>query len=231
MDVNALSKVQSGSSAYPVAAAQSVQTAERVTGAEALAGGQTTNTAAYSVDISDAAQKASGSIKGLTSEQVDVLKDGIAKSQELMIKTLTAQNAKLQGFLDDNISALRSEGSVISTDRFALPAVGTTPEEAATAVADGGDWSVDAVSTRIFDLASTIAGGDADRLEQMRSAVEKGFEQAGIEFKEATGEEDTPQITKDTHAEIMKRFDDLAEQIKATKQNDETEALQKSAAL
>ena len=62
---------------------------------------------------------------------------------------------------------------------------------------------------RIFDLASTIAGGDPEKLKKMQDAVEEGFKQAGLTWKDATGQEDMPQITKDTHAEITKRFDDL----------------------
>ena len=216
MDVGTLSNVQSGIAAYQTASTAKAKTsaaadATQTTQAAGLNAGE-----AYSVDIQDAAQKASDGVKGLTAEQVDILKEGIAKSQELMIKTLTAQNVKLQGFLDDNISALNFDGTLITTDRFALPAVATTPEEAEKAVGEGGDWSVDAVATRIFDLASTIAGGDPDKLEKMRAAVEKGFEQAGVEFKDATGAKDMPQITKDTYAELMKRFDNLSSQINGT---------------
>ena len=50
----------------------------------------------------------------------------------------------------------------------------------------------------------------------MRAAVEEGFKQAGVEFKDATGAKDMPQITKDTYAELMKRFDNLSSQINGT---------------
>ena len=58
-------------------------------------------------------------------------------------------------------------------------------------------------------MASAIAGGDPDKLKSMQDAVEKGFQQAGITWKDAMGEDDMPQITKDTHAEITKRFEEL----------------------
>ena len=77
------------------------------------------------------------------------------------------------------------------------------------AISEGGAYSVDSVATRIFDLASAIAGGDPEKLKKMQDAVEEGFKQAGLTWKDATGQDDMPQITKDTHAEITKRFDDL----------------------
>ena len=169
---------------------------------------------AYSVDIDSAAQKASDSLKGLDQDQIDALQEGITKSYEIMIKTLTEHNAKLQGWLDEGIGKLNFDGILADAYKFSIPEVATTPEEAEKALGEGGEWSVDAVATRIFDMASLIAGGDSDKLEKMRDAVMKGFEQAGLAFKEATGEEDMPQITKDTYDELMKRFDDRQNEIK-----------------
>ena len=171
-----------------------------------------TTTEAYSLDISTAAQTASTATKALSAEQVDVLKQGIEKSQQLMIQTLTQQNLKLQGWLDEGVGQLNFDGILIGTDKFSLPAVGTTPEDAAKAVADGGDYSVDSVATRIMDMATTIAGGDPEKLKAMQAAVEEGFKQAGITWKDSMGEDSMPQITQDTHAEITKRFDSLYKQ-------------------
>ena len=182
-----------------------------------------TTTEAYSLDISTAAQTASTATKALSAEQVDVLKQGIEKSQQLMIQTLTQQNLKLQGWLDKGIGQLDFSGILVGTDKFSLPAVGTTPEDAAKAVADGGDYSVDSVATRIMDMATTIAGGDPEKLKAMQAAVEEGFKQAGITWKDSMGEDSMPQITQDTHAEITKRFDSLYKQ-QTTAATDKTTA-------
>ena len=182
-----------------------------------------TTTEAYSLDISTAAQTASTATKALSAEQVDVLKQGIEKSQQLMIQTLTQQNLKLQGWLDEGVGQLNFDGILIGTDKFSLPAVGTTPEDAAKAVADGGDYSVDSVATRIMDMATTIAGGDPEKLKAMQAAVEEGFKQAGITWKDSMGEDSMPQITQDTHAEITKRFDSLYKQ-QTTAATDKTTA-------
>src|SRR5574344_3069190 len=177
-------------------------------------------TAAYSLEISagvsdgtdDAAQKT----KGLTADQVGVLKDGIAASQALMIKVMTANNEKLQGYLSALTGKLNFGGVLIDTSRFALPEAATTPEEAQKAISDGGAYSVQAVADRVFGMASEIANGDPEKLEAMRAAVEKGFAQAGLEFNEATGASGLPQICQDTHEEIMNRFGKLKAQLAGT---------------
>lgn len=214
MDVNAVVNVTTNLSA--ISGNQGVNKAAAANKAEGAQAPETAQAAgeAYALDLSEGAGKAGAqaqneAIKGLTAEQVDVLKAGIEQSQQLMIKTLTEQNARLQGWLDLGIGTLNFDGVKIGADRFALPAVGTTPEEAQAAISEGGAYSVDAVSSRIFDLASAIAGGDPEKLKTMQAAVEEGFKQAGLTWKDSTGQDDMPQITKDTHAEITKRFDEL----------------------
>lgn len=213
MDVNSIASLAQQTAA--LSASYKKTTAPATDDAKTSAKTAAANTnGAYSLDISETAQKASTATKGMSAEQVDVLKAGIQKSQQLMIKTLTEQNLKLQGWLDKGIGKLNFDGVLIGADKFALPAVGTTPEEAAKAVADGGDYSVDSVASRIMDMASSIAGGDPEKLKTMQDAVEKGFQQAGITWKDAMGEDDMPQITKDTHAEITKRFEQLYDKLK-----------------
>ncbi|MBQ1415870.1 MAG: hypothetical protein IIT82_02925 [Selenomonas sp.] len=209
MDVNMISSLSQTSAAVKASYSKSTSTTTN----EATKETTTTTNEAYSLDISAEAQKASTALGKLTTEQVDTLKDGINKSYQLMIKTLTEQNAKLQAYLDDGIGQLNFDGILFGTDKFALPPVGTTPEEAAEAVGEGGAYSVDSVATRIMDMATAIAGGDPDKLRQMQSAVEEGFKQAGLVWKDAMGQDEMPQITKDTQNEITNRFNKLYEQM------------------
>lgn len=184
--------------------------------------------AAFSVDISDAAKQAqsqetdnlfTGEVgaektKGLSPDVVQTLKDEqTATMLNLLIQTLTANNEKLQNWYDEGTGILNFGGIQIDASRFALPEVATNPEDAAKAVADGGEWSVNAVSDRIFGLAETLAGGDPEKLQQMRDAVEEGFKQAGAAWKEATGNDNMPDITKNTYNEIMKRFENSMSKI------------------
>ena len=209
MDVNMISSLSQTSAAVKASYSKSTTTTTN----EATKETTTTTSEAYSLDISAEAQKASTALGKLTTEQVDTLKDGINKSYQLMIKTLTEQNAKLQGYLDEGIGQLNFDGILFGTDKFALPPVGTTPEEAAAAVGEGGAYSVDSVATRIMDMATAIAGGDPEKLKQMQSAVEEGFKQAGLVWKDAMGQDEMPQITKDTQNEITNRFNKLYEQM------------------
>lgn len=174
---------------------------------------ETTTTEAFSLDISTEVQKASTAIGKLTPEQVDALQEGIDRSYMLMIQTLTEQNATLQGYLDQGLFKFDFDGVEIGLDKFVLPEVATTPEEAAEAVAEGGEYSVDAVATRIMDMATSIAGDDPEKLKMMQEAVEEGFRQAGITWKEVIGQDEMPQITQDTHDEITKRFNELFEKL------------------
>lgn len=187
---------------------------------------------AFDVDISAAAKQAqqaqddstvdndTQSTKGLTADQVRYLEESMQINQQtmlnMMIQALTESNDKLQGWLDEGIGILNFDGVQIDAARFALPEVATNPEDAAKAIADGGNWSIDAVSTRIFDLATAIAGDDPEKLSAMRAAVEEGFKQAGLTWTDATGLQKMPEITQNTYDEIMSRFDARAKQINGT---------------
>lgn len=232
MDVTAMSKM-----AYAVNQnASKLPQAERVQGAQGAKSGAAATPAAkdagaaYDVKISDAAQKkaadakaaeqenpANGKTKGLTADEVKALQDDIDNSYNILIKTMTEQNAKLQAWQKDGVGFLNFDGRKVPTAQFALPDVATTPEEAAKAIADGGDWSVNAVADRIMSLATSIAGDDPKKLEAMRSAVQEGFKQAGIDFTKMTGKKDMPEITGKTYDEIMGRFDKLVKKDDAPK--------------
>ena len=220
MDVGTIANLQSGISAYS-AQTSNAKNAASATNAAAKADDteqkQTPDVGeAYSVDISDEGKEAQQT-KGLSADQVRALQDDIAISQQtmlnMMIQALTDSNDKLQGWLDEGVGILNFDGMQIDASRFGLPEVATTPEDAAKAVADDGDWGVDAVATRIFDLASAIAGNDPEKLATLRSAVEDGFSQAGIAWNNATGLNEMPDITEKTYNEIMSRFDKRAEEL------------------
>ena len=158
--------------------------------------------------------------KGLSTEEVNALKEDLAAQEQtmlnIMIQALTDSNNKLQSWLDEGVGILNFDGVQIDAARFALPPVATNPEDAAKAIAPGGDWSVDAVSTRIFDLATAIAGDDPEKLSAMRAAVEEGFKQAGLTWKDATGQSKLPEISNQTYNEIMSRFDTRANELNGT---------------
>ena len=181
---------------------------------------------AYAVNISaagqQAAQKAEGAkadavdakgtekAKGLTADQVRQLQDQTDQSYTMMIQAMTEQNMKVQNLFNEGIYSLNFDGTKVGIEQFMLPPVGTTPEEAQAAISEGGAYSIEAVSDRIFGLAEALSGGDSGKVSEMRAAVEEGFRQAGMVFKDITGKDEMPQITHDTYNEIMSRFDKKA---------------------
>jgi hypothetical protein len=78
-------------------------------------------------------------------------------------------------------------------------------QKAAKSIADGGEYSIDAVATRIIDMAKALSGGDKSKIGLLRDAVKKGFEEAGLEFNDGEG---LPDICNKTYDEIMNRFDE-----------------------
>ena len=172
--------------AVPQNAAKQPQTAERVQGAQAVDAAKAPAAkeagAAFDVKISDAAREKAaekvaadqdapaknGKTKGLTADEVKALQDDIDNSYNILIKTMTEQNAKLQAWQADGTGFLNFDGRKVLTAQFALPDVATTPEDAKKAIADGGDWSVNAVADRIMNIATSIAGDDPKKLETLR---------------------------------------------------------------
>ena len=60
-------------------------------------------------------------------------------------------------------------------------------------------------SDRIIEFANALTGGDPDKIEDMREAFKKGYEQA-----EKTWGGELPEISQKTYDAVMKKFDDLA---------------------
>ena len=163
--------------------------------------------------------------KKLTSEEVKALKEEQQNIKVDFIKkfisdTINNQNKLLGNSSEDGTSGLSKESKDLLTKIFgsldkAYPPLATTPEGAKAAISEGGEYSVSKVADRIMTMATAIAGDDPNKLQQMRDAVEKGFSQAGLEFKEAT-KSDLPQISKDTYTEVMNRFDKLQNKTNTT---------------
>ena len=235
MDVSTTARISQGLAQYAAQAKNSTNAKSAVQNQSAQGQSAQVNIGeAFELDLSAAAKQATAKpsedlsvdnestkgTKGLSAEQVDALKEDLAAQEQtmlnIMIQALTESNDKLQSWFDEGVGILNFDGVQIDASRFALPEVATNAEDAAKAIAPGGDWSVDAVSSRIFDLATAIAGNDPERLSQMRAAVEEGFKQAGLTWKDATGQSKLPDISNQTYTEIMSRFDNRANELNGT---------------
>lgn len=81
-----------------------------------------------------------------------------------------------------------------------------TKAQAEKDIAEDGYWGVKQTSERIMDFAMALTGGDPSKVESMRDAFKKGFEQA-----EKTWGGKLPEISQKTYDAVMKKFDELAE--------------------
>ncbi|MDD2973078.1 MAG: hypothetical protein PHE02_13225 [Lachnospiraceae bacterium] len=95
-----------------------------------------------------------------------------------------------------------------ATDMWQFLASGNYTVDAATKtqaqndISENGYWGVNQTSDRILDFAKALSNGDPDKMEEMRSAFEKGFKQA----TKAWGKE-LPDISSQTYDAVMKKFD------------------------
>ncbi|NCC67454.1 MAG: hypothetical protein EOM14_04555 [Clostridia bacterium] len=135
--------------------------------------------------------------KGLTSEEVKQLMD--------------EQEAQIEKF---KLMLQRMIGKQVQTEKLALESQSDVQSAAAASIAEGGEYSVDAVATRILSMASALAGGDASKIETLREAVIEGFRQVAGMFGADTDSDNwissLPQVSQDTYSEIMSRFDSWA---------------------
>lgn len=76
-------------------------------------------------------------------------------------------------------------------------------QKAKASIAEGGEYSIEKVADRILGMAQALSYGDDSKIGMLRKAVEDGFNSVMKLYGK-----NTPQITKDTYNEVMKRFDD-----------------------
>ena len=69
-------------------------------------------------------------------------------------------------------------------------------------ISEDGYYGVKQTSDRILSFAKAVAGDDPKKLEEMRNAVEKGFEQA-----EKMWRDKLPEISQQTYDRVMETFD------------------------
>lgn len=152
--------------------------------------------------------------KKLSGDQMSAIREQLTQQQQQLLQAM-AGNAI--GQANSWLASLggNSKFAGIDLGGMKLPPLVTDPEGAKAAISEGGAYSVDAVATRIFDMAKSMAGDDPAMLEKMRKAVQDGFKAAGVDFKKATGQ-GLPDISSQTYDEVMKRFDERAAELGAT---------------
>ena len=102
--------------------------------------------------------------------------------------------------------------SFLASGDFTVDAA--TKAQAEKDIAEDGYWGVQQTSDRIIDFATALTGGDPSKIEEMRDAFKKGYEQA-----EKTWGGQLPDISQRTYDAVMEKFDKMAEEAGLTTSN------------
>lgn len=120
-------------------------------------------------------------------------------------------NASLRDYV---VSLLEQQGlsTKIATGDDSVSDLRTmTPAEAQKLIFGDGYWGVEKTSDRIVEFATSAAGNDPARLDQIKQAVITGFKQAEEIFGGAL-----PDISQKTLDKTMEKLDKWAENFSAT---------------
>lgn len=82
-----------------------------------------------------------------------------------------------------------------------------TAKQAQEDISEDGYWGVKQTSERILDFAKALTGGDSSKVEDIRTAIEKGFSEAAKLWGDKL-----PEISQKTHDAVMKGLDEWAKQ-------------------
>lgn len=100
----------------------------------------------------------------------------------------------------------------ITSDEWAKIEIDETARlEVQNLIAPGGPLSAEAVSDRIVDFAKAISGGDIEKLDKLKGAIEEGFRQAEAILGEL------PEISRETYNLIMEKLDTWVNEVEQNK--------------
>lgn len=194
MSVNSVNNVNSSTAAYNTTAAQqNTQAAEKPDTSKVTADDK-----GVVYEKGDTSKPSNNGIYSKDEIISRLKKDAetrTAQLRSLVEKMMVGQGTKI-GQADDMWKFLASGKYTVSADVKA---------QAKADIAEDGYWGVEQTSDRIVEFAKALTGGDTSKIEEMRSAFEKGF-------KAATGAwgSKLPSISQRTYDAVMKKFDDWA---------------------
>ncbi len=132
---------------------------------------------------------------------VDMLKAD-AEAQEASFRSMVQKAIMGQG---NALAASDDFWRFLASGNFTVTEA--AKEEAQKAISEDGYWGVNQTSDRILEMAKALTGGDPDKIEEMRSAFEKGFKEAT-----KTWGQDLPEISSKTYDAVQEKFDKWAEE-------------------
>ena len=131
---------------------------------------------------------------------VQMLKDDAA-AREASFRSMVQKSILGQG---NALAASDDFWKFLASGNFTVTAAAR--EEAQKAISEDGYWGVNKTSDRIIEMAKALTGGDPSKIEEMRSAFVKGFNEAT-----KTWGKELPDISGRTYNAVMEKFDKWAE--------------------
>ena len=207
MSVNGVTSTQAAA-AYSYSSTESVKTDTVKTENTSAESTKTENTSGTTPDKGVVYEPSTGAstVKKTYTPDTNLIKkmqaDADARTAQLrsLVEKMMAGQADTYGKANDIWSFLRSGNYTVD------PA---TKMQAQADISEYGYWGVKQTSDIIIDFANALTGGDPDKIEDMRSAFEKGFKKAA-----KTWGGDLPDISQRTYDAVMEKFDKMAEEAK-----------------
>lgn len=131
-------------------------------------------------------------------ELIEKLKSD-AQAQTEKLREIVTQLITKQGTAYANATDM---WSFLSQGNFTVDAA--TKAQAQEDISEDGYFGVKQTSDRIIDFAVALTGGDTSKLEDMKEAFKKGYEQA-----EKTWGGELPEISQKTYDAVLEKFDKL----------------------
>lgn len=175
----------------------------------------TTETAATASDVGVVYEPSTDSATTTTKTNGKVNSETIAKLKA----DADARLSQLKGIVEQLISKQSKTSQTVSIwNQFrqgvldgSISVDAATAKQAAEDISEDGYWGVKQTSERILDFAKALSGGDSSKAEELREAVQKGFEEAA----KLWGDE-LPEISQRTYEAVMKGFDDWKNEANVT---------------
>ena len=154
-----------------------------------------------SVEAQDSYIPSDGSQKKVTYDKPQVKRDEVSIQKMMQesedkyqdIKQMVMDLLKKQGFTDGQIKNVQLKDVKVDKE---------TQEQAQAAIAPGGEYSAENVSDNILKFAQAVSGGDKSKLNELKGAIDKGFDEA----KKALGGK-LPDVCQETYKLVNDKLD------------------------
>jgi len=199
MSINGISGYSSVADAYSTYTSKT-----KATDAETLAKGATETKTETTAETGVIYESSASSTEKTYTQDTNLISQLKADAEE---KTAQLQNLVREMLLKQGNTYHEANNlwKFLASGNYTVPQA--VREKAQTDIAENGYWGVDQTSDRIIDMAKALTGGDPSKIEEMKSAFEKGFKEA----TKAWGK-DLPGISSDTYNAVMEKFDTWAEE-------------------